>query len=423
MTRAEAKGSCPQCGGPVELDIGDPLLSCGFCRTRLYMIPPGGVFSYFLSPAKPVQQEQKMCFLPYWRFRGFKFRVHEEKPSDCSLVDVTIPAADEFKDLPLLGLAPQLGTVRLNPKRPAGMNMLNSPEVAIKRADAMIEALHRDRPVLEGIMGENSSIILAPFEIMKEYGDGVSIRPLWGPEEIFHLDRRQTAVLKKFTNPTERNGHMRFLPLICPECGADLPAFPRARAMLCRFCNRIWGLGSSSIFPKRFAIVADSIHRNTVFLPFWHFSLRMKGLDIDNRHGFFKRLFPYRHVPEAWKKEPVQIVIPAFKINPRLFFRLSTRMSSTRTDFISNRPEVSRQIPEVHVVNFGLEEAARSIRIVLLDLFRHRKRMRTRLLKSPLRVKASQLLLLPFRKERREYIGIHSGQAIPVAALELGVRL
>ena len=423
MNKAEATGSCPQCGAPVELDIGDPLLSCGFCRTKLYMVPPGGIFSYFLSPATKPRTEQEVCFLPYWRFRGFKFRVHEHKPTDCSLVDTTIPAVEMFSGLPLLGMAPQLGAVRLNPERPPGLSLLNNPSRALKRADAMIERLLKDKPVLEGIMGENSSLILAPFEIRRGQGNRTFLKPLWGPKGTIPLGQEQEEAIEQFMEPAGGKEKIRFLPLICPECGADLPAFPRAKALLCRVCGRIWGLGSSRLFPKRFSMADGPVDHDMIFLPFWHFNLEIEGLGIDSRYSLFRQLFPYRDAPESWKTEPVGVVIPAFKINPRLFFRLSTRMSSTSTEFPRGASETSQEVPKLHMVNFTLEEAAKSIRIVLLDIFKNRKKIRDQLLKSPVRVKGSQLVLLPFRKGIREYVAVHSGQAVPIAAIELGTRL
>ena len=423
MKKAEATGSCPQCGAPVDLDIGDPLLSCGFCRTKLYMVPPSGVFSYFLSPAQEPSQDQETCFIPYWRFRGFKFRVHEQKSTDCSLIDTTVPALEVFAGLPLLGMAPQLGAVRLNPERPPGLSLLSNPSKALKKADARIEMLHRDKPLLEGIMGENSSLILAPFEIVRKNGDRPSLRPLWGPKALIHLDSRQEEALSHLMRQERQEDRIRFLPLICPECGADLPAFPRAKALLCRVCGRIWSLGTSRLFPKRFSIAVDSIHMDMIFLPFWHFYLEIAGLGIEDRYSFFRQIFPYKNPPETWKDEPVQIVIPAFKINPRLFFRLATRMSSTTSEFSAGASETSETIPRLHMVNFTLEEAADSIRIVLLDLFRNRKRIRNLLLKTPVKVKGSQLVLLPFKKGRREYIAVRSGQAVPIAAIKLGTKL
>ena len=254
MKKAEASGSCPQCGGPVDLDIGDPLLSCSFCRTKLYMVPPAGVFSYFLTPVRKPHKGHKACLIPYWRFRGFKFRVHAEKATECSLIDSTLPAADILAGLPLLGMAPQLGTIRLNPTLPPGLHLLNNPKKALKRADARIEALLGDKPVMEGIMGENSSLIYAPFEVIEHEGDETSIRPLWGAEGVISLDSRQKQAVEIFMKPLDKKKRIRFLPLICPECGGDLPAFPRATALLCRFCGRIWGLAPPGFFQKDFSL-------------------------------------------------------------------------------------------------------------------------------------------------------------------------
>jgi len=422
MKDAGASGSCPQCGGPVKLDVGDPLLSCDFCKTKLYMIPPSGIFSYFLTPIRQPLPGAEICYLPYWRFRGFKFRIFKEKPLDCSLIDTTVPASELFSDLPLLGMAPQLGEMKLNTSSIPGTKFLNSPTEALKAADARIETFLKDRPVLEGITGENKSIILAPFEIIKD-SENVSLRPLWGANGRTLLDKHHARAIESFSKAESQKDAIRFLPLICPECGADLPAFPRATALLCRFCNRVWSLGASRLFPKKFLVAQDSMQGDITFLPFWQFILKTQDMGIDDRYHFFRQLLPYRQTPEAWNGQPVQILIPAFKINPRLFFRLSTRMTRCCQELRIEKREVSRRISKIHMVNFTMEEAARAIRIVLFHMFHGKKRIKDKIKNASLKIKGSRIILLPFKKGRREYVEIHSGQAIPIAAIELGSRL
>ncbi len=423
MKRAEATGSCPQCGGQVDLNIGDPLLSCSFCRTKLYMVPPSGIFSYFLSPIDRAQDDAHLCHLPYWRFRGFKFRVHEHQASDSSLVDVTIPASDMISNLPPLGVAPQIGTMKLNPLSPPGLRYLIDPKKALETADANIEAVLKSKPIMEGIMAENASIIHAPFEIVYIKGKASHLRPLWGAKGHIRLNKTHKEAVSIFMEPVSKKRRIRFIPLICPKCGGDLPAYPRATALLCRFCNMIWPIGDASAFPKRFVTVEAPAGRDDIFLPFWDFSLYLQNTSLENRYAFYKQLFPYKEFPKEWKKRPVQILVPAFKINPSLFFRLSTRMSRLETNFMLHENKNPGEIPRLHPVNFTLNEAAYSIRIVLFDLFRNKKRVFDQIRKAAIRIKGSRLLLLPFMRKNREYVEFHSGQALPVPAIEFGTRL
>ncbi len=421
---AEATGTCPQCGAPVKLDIGDPLLKCDFCRTSLYMIPPAGIFNYLLKPAASAAPRNRVFHLPYWRFRGFKFRVHADRQTECSLVDATVQAFGTLPRMPLLGLAPELGSITLNPEPPPGLSLLQKPHKALEIANARIEALLKGRPVMQGIMAENKSIIQAPFELMEETPGRTALRPLWEPDAVsIPLDKKHLKLLDNFLKPDAGNRRIRFLPLICPECGNDLPAFPRATALLCRFCNRIWGLGSSRLFPRRFSIAAESIEPDTTFLPFWHIGIHLKNFPVQDRYSFFKTMFPYKQTPDKWKNQLIPMVIPAFKINPRLFFRLASRMTRSAIELPNGPAETAREIPALHVVNFTLEEATHSVRILLYELFRQRKYLIESLPDISIGLRKSQLVLLPFRKQGREFIELHSGQAVPTAAIELGTRL
>ncbi|HAR49918.1 MAG TPA: hypothetical protein DCR81_07460, partial [Smithella sp.] len=46
---------CPQCGAPIILDEADRILSCKFCRTRVYLAAED-IFRFYIPPAEGLSE-------------------------------------------------------------------------------------------------------------------------------------------------------------------------------------------------------------------------------------------------------------------------------------------------------------------------------------------------------------------------------
>jgi len=66
---------CPQCGAPIILDEADRILSCKFCRTRIYLATED-FFRFYLPPAEGIPEN--IYFIPYWRIKGLSFTIQEK---------------------------------------------------------------------------------------------------------------------------------------------------------------------------------------------------------------------------------------------------------------------------------------------------------------------------------------------------------
>jgi len=433
MALEKAWGFCPQCGGKVYLEVGNPLLKCAFCKTSLYIRPQSGIFSYILPPVgSAIPLEGSLIFLPYWRFKGFRFRLFEDRSVKTSLVDSTLPALSGLEGLPSLGLATQLSDMRLDTgPLQLGRSFL-APQDAIRKVDRQIEAGLKERPLSSFILSEKISIISAPFGFFKK-NEKLLLRPLWkkradffkvksnGALETYLKNRLQHAV-GQGKSPTS-NVAVDFIPLICPECGTDLPAISMASVLFCKTCKRLWGLRNNRFLPKKAHIMTQQVERGMKFLPFYHFSLGLKGLPFPDRRAFLSHLFPYKQFPESFSKEPVQLVIPAFNVNPSLFIRLGKRMSSSQLHFLRLKTRDATTIPDSHCINLGVDTAIQSLSFLFLSLLRNRKKMIEAADKTTIQIRRIRLMFMPFKIERNELVEPLTGQAIQKAALQHGLNL
>ncbi len=99
---------CPQCGAPLVLEETDRILSCSFCRVRLYLAQEGHP-RYYMAPGEKLLD--KTLFAPYWRFKGMVFSVDEQGVAQ-RLVDSNLLAL-RSQDFPYsLGVRPQVLRLR-----------------------------------------------------------------------------------------------------------------------------------------------------------------------------------------------------------------------------------------------------------------------------------------------------------------------
>jgi len=66
---------CPQCGAPIILDEADRILSCKFCRTRVYLAAED-YFRFYIPPAEGISET--IYFIPYWRIKGLSYTIKEK---------------------------------------------------------------------------------------------------------------------------------------------------------------------------------------------------------------------------------------------------------------------------------------------------------------------------------------------------------
>lgn len=428
MKADRAWGFCPQCGGKVSLEVGDPLLKCAFCKTSLYIIPKDGIFSYVLV-TDDMQHipGSRILMLPYWRLKGLRFSLLQDKSVKSNRVDATIPALKELKKLPSLGLVTQLATLRLNTGPVSNLQMLEPIRDVIRHINARIEAGLEQSPLTSFVLSEKISIVMAPFELLKKTEEKIVIRPLWtkGHDFVKITDRHIIqSLLKREERIHEKKSGHDFLPLICPECGSDLPALSMVSVLFCPYCKRLYSIGQSKILPQKAQILCRRIERNMVFVPFYHFQVAIEGdsISFHDRLGFLSRLYSYKMFPKDLSKEPVQFVVPAFSVNPSLFLRLSSRFSSSEVSYLNAKDNID-SIPEAYAINISAESAVQCLPLLLLFMVGNKRKLMEQLIKAKIRITSVKVIFIPFFRQRNELVEKHTGQAIQERAIKYGMNL
>lgn len=304
---------CPQCGAPVLLDEGDRLLSCPFCRTRLYLVTPDHFRYRIPAPEKP---GRNMLHVPYWRMKGLSFSVKSNEIRTC-FVDTSILATDVAGLPRSLGVRPQTMKLKFTSTVLAGRFLeTRLPSQAVipanEASDPGGKTFHR------AFIGELISMVYAPayFENGTLY-DALLERPLtaW---------RDEPAAAAADVRP--QNWQIKFMPTLCPRCGWDLQGEKDALVLTCKNCDSAWNYNGTKLTEVPF-VVLTSAKKEVVYLPFWRMKPHAEGIALNS----YADLIRLANLPKAMNPDfesvPVYFWSPAFKVNPALFLRWSRQMT------------------------------------------------------------------------------------------------
>jgi len=409
---------CPQCGAPVVLEETDRLLTCAFCKTRLF-IQARDYLRYCLSPSDPFLED--IIYVPYWRFRGIHFLCKTSGIEE-GIIDKTFLAAD------IKGLPPTLGIRPLSLKmkfvRRAEKIRFLKPKTSFDRSSAETKKtvtyeLVRTTETLFVRRGKDGDYIAVPNErlTMKEehiyheafVADTVSL--VYAPVYLRN-ERLCDAITNEFLpahltdSPTDfetfsGDWQVDFLPTICPNCGWDTLAERDSCVIFCRNCNSAWEARGNGLNRVAFAVTpSQKVPQTPTYLPFWRIRADIEGITLNS----YADLIRFGNLPKApkpeWETEPLYLWVPAFKTTPSVLLRVAKQFT------IANLHHTLEEIPQgpLFPVNLPLQEAVETTSIVIADTALRKKEVFPLLPDIKLNVREALLVLIPFTATQHEYI-------------------
>ena len=400
---------CPQCSAPVVLDEADRLLSCPFCRTKLYLVTPDH-FRYHI-PA-PDRISRDLLYLPYWRLKGTSFDVRAEGDIRPRFVDTSILAAT-VPGLPrTLGLRPQAMKVKyISPDMP-GQFMDTS-----LLADAVIPAIDASVPMGQSLyrtfIGETISLLYSPAYLEKDtLFDALLKRPLatW----------RENEPARGPSDARPPNWQIRFIATLCPRCAWDLEGERDSRALICKNCDSVWNCLKTEFEEVPFSVMTASTKEPILYLPFWRMKPHVEGFQLSS----YADLIRFANLPKAvnldFESTPVHFWSPAFKVSPALFLRWARQMTTFQPD---GKTRESFAGASFHQVTLAGQEAVESMKIILATLAVDKRQIYPKL--AEIKITASELMLVyqPFIVTSRELIHETMRVTIDRTALNFGTYL
>jgi len=268
-TELHIEHQCPQCGAPAQLAEMDRLFACPFCRVRSYLLP-ADVFRYVLPHR--TRRDEQLIYIPYWRFKG-TFCSCVAPKVDASVVDATVRAVrhENFPDT--LGLRPQAMGLRFATPETCGRFI--RPQITAAEAVAIFGreqgGLRLDPELHQEFLRESLSLIYHPYYIKGRLFDGVrdrAISPMMPPGFENSLPEWEPP-----------QWDIRFVPVICPQCGWDLEGERDSLLLTCGNCGSAWEAHPGGFEGQETAYMPEE-GTTAAYLPFWRIEADVEGIDL-----------------------------------------------------------------------------------------------------------------------------------------------
>ena len=400
---------CPQCGAPIILDEADRILSCKFCRTRVYLAAKDH-FRYYIPPAKDITET--IYFIPYWRLKGLSYTLEEANIS-YKFFDANFLAFDS-RLLPFsLGLRPQTLKLKfvghdnagefIEPSHKAREALLNTYQTYVVKPDQQ-----------RIFIGETSSVIYAPVYCADGYLYDAILKQPFTPK-VEEKEIKQAL----FSAPAEK-WQVNFIPMLCPQCGADLPGEKDALIVFCPNCNSAWSPSNNGFAKVDFSIWQEN-RDDIVYLPFWRMKAKIDGIQLETYADLINVANLPKVTTEVWKHTPFYFWTPAFKINPALFLRWCRQLTMTPAEMDLTTTDFSAKT--IYPATLPVAEAAESFIITLASLMTNKRRLLDLSSSLKFTLENSFLILHPFAISPQELIHTKLNFSMDRTALNFGTYI
>jgi LSD1 subclass zinc finger protein len=435
---------CPTCGAPLDFTEGSNAVRCGHCGANLLVTGRKQVLSYYLAPkieprdatlrVAAACREQgrayrvvgaERYFLPYYRLTGQDLRweagtpAHEASGAALALaedgtgarlgrirdadtppselrdryVDKSFPACSVGWGLYSLGVRASVLRLRLySAEVLATLGHVVAADVGPDeaRARGIMTVGVKARILYRHVLGEQLSLVYFPFCVVELAGAGATrlaiVDGVSGSIVSLDADARVADVLRRA--PGDEQATVGFRPLVCPNCGWDLPVRPDDAVFYCGSCTSAFQIVGHELQRVRFAVAspAGTAGRDAVrYLPLWVL-----------RHG-------------ADARPPGRFLVPAFRFR-RLKILVDLTRDLSRREWSYDATDAGEC--ELHGCYYDQDDAARLAEIAYPGLALDVDRAIEELAASPLAFAEHSLTWFPFRREAGALRDPFTGRAV-----------
>jgi ribosomal protein S27AE len=381
---------CPQCGAPAIMEETDRLFTCEFCRVKSYLVAQDA-FRYLLPSRAP--ESKDLLFFPYWRFKGMLFScaatgwVHKfVDVSQQAIISNLFPAS--------LGLRSQ--ALKLKFIKPEAKGYFFKPTQSFEQVVHNFETRFDkslSKPVLHRAhIGETISLIYAPFYIQKRLYDAVLDRPVTASASDLSEIEQLAA--------ESPDGSIHFMATLCPHCGWDLDGERDSLVLLCKNCTSAWHPFGEKLKKIRFGTLPND-DSDAIYLPFWRIQPEISGLNLTNYADLIHVANIPRVIQPGWENIDFQFWVPAFKVRPKIFLRLSTNLTLSQL-----QNQLDEKLPERrhHPITLPVTEAIESLKVNLASFLKPKTRLADIRPGIEIAAKSVVLVYVPFHEKHHELI-------------------
>jgi hypothetical protein len=415
-SQAQIRIRCPQCGGDIGFLEESHAIRCEFCGTSLIVAGRDGTLRYVLPNRLEAQieaeamalehlrslgrifAEPKETFLfyaPFWRLQGQAYRwVFGAKPMKLEteegvpppmekmkvlltrILDHTIPGYSDL-DLGISSLGIRSQAIQLQPfnqEHEKRKNSFLSLSVPLLRAREEAEGAANiffegedlvSEVILQSLVGRVFSVVYFPIWLADcQHSRGRESVLIDGlGKRVLCTTLQGAAILSALKDDGKEDqaefGQLRFLPLLCPNCGWAFSFQPFNILHFCTTCRRLWKVQGGDLVEADYQVVSSPRGglKETAWVPFWRCRgvLESEGIRFTTMADFYRLAPPQRVVDQQKEsRRPIYFYIPAVKFrNPQVLHTLGSRLTFLQPDLQtepfpdgSNPPAAGGSLPD-----------------------------------------------------------------------------
>lgn len=335
-----------------------------------------------------------ILYVPYWRFKGLMVACVSDEIQH-RLMDLSLLAlkSDFFPNsvglrsqtLKLKFVSPDIQGNFLHPTLPA--------KSAVNHFQSRFDQEMPEPVFLRETIGESLSLIYSPVFMDRNLYDAVLNQPV----TLSRFNER-TLLDLPLKNMTWK---LDFLATLCPDCGWNLTGEKNARVLACRNCNTLWMPVEKTFQKIPFAFESPEDEEDLYF-PFWVVKAEVSGLQLETLADMARAANLPAVIPEEWQHQGFQFRVPAFRLRPGTFLRVSSAATLCRS--LAHPVKSLPGTRPYHAVNVSIQEALKSLKPILADFVKPREKIFPMLEQIKILPKSFTLVFLAFRDTGYEYL-------------------
>ena len=170
--------------------------------------------------------------------------------------------------------------------------------------------------------------------------------------------------------------------------------------MLCRNCTSAWYPVREKLKKIKFGKLPTD-DSNATYLPFWCIRPKISGLNLESYSDLIQVANLPKVVRPGWEKVGFQFWVPAFKVRPKVFLRLSTNLTLSQ---LHAQPDEDLPEQRHHSVTLPLTEAIESLKVNLASFLKPKTQLAEILPGVDISAKSAVLVYIPFSEKHHELI-------------------
>jgi DNA-directed RNA polymerase subunit RPC12/RpoP len=403
-THWKVEHNCPQCGGPIALTEDERVLTCGYCRVRLFVASDGGPIRYAIPPRHA--GVGTIVMVPYWRMRGQMYK-GDGLALTPRLLDGTRLASPSPGLPPTLGVRPQamplcFASAALSDRylTPTLAPQFSAVRRMRKAGARLVGDPHFDIPLVPVV-----SIVYQPVRLSGGVFDAVGSRRLGSCLADEWVAQAGTA---DAAPPV-----VRFLPTLCPWCSWQLDCHPVSHVLTCGLCRSAYVAGERALVETAYLRLPSDGWQPVCHAPFWRARAETPGLELESLADLV-RFANLPLVPRVgWEHEPIDYWVPAFPTSPDQFLRFARTMTMARIEPVAaGRQHEAKPMAEPGPVTVPASCLPNAVKVLLADLAHPKITVFPQMADLSPRVTRADLVYVPLADGGTEFV--HPGSELVV---------